>query len=180
MPVSARPPPDAASAPPDAQVSGGYAVRDQWDDPDDKRTVGSRTVRQVAYWRRADPILTMHKRDPRMVTVDHLRAVERLRDDWDKAQGLMARGVGGSGINGPTDARLDAVARVRAAHDALGGVIWMVVLCVALWGKSLTWMRAKSPIVGLPSRATAAALVEGLDRLHNHYNPPARGGDNRA
>lgn len=157
---------DQPLAPPAHQVATGQAVRDGWDDPDDRRTVGTRTVRQVYGYRRHDPIIAMHRQAPREVTEAHVRAVSRLRDDYEIGEGVsLGKGTGGD--VGPTDAMLDAKARFRDARDAMGSA-WAILGPIAMDGWSV---RDWAAYHGYAAGKAAGMLIAALGRLHDHYNP---------
>lgn len=169
------PPPavDASGAVPDVQIANGAAMRAEWDDPDDTRTVGSRTVRQVHGFRRADPLVSLHKRSPRDVTEQHLRAAERLRDDWEMSQGARRKSGTGNGDVGIITAQMMAATRYRAAVAAMGASLWSILRLIVLDGWTV---RAWALKFGWKEHRAAGYLIAALDALHDHYNPPTTRG----
>lgn len=157
-----------AITPPSAQVAAGHVERAEWDDPDDTRTVGTRTVRQVHGFRRADPLITLHRRDPREITVQHLRAAERLRDDWEMGQGVMRRAGSGNGEVGIITAQMAAAQRYRAAVKAVGPRLFSVLELIVLHGWTVAQWANKFV---LSEHKSKGYLVAALDCLHDHYNP---------
>lgn len=162
-----RLPPLETIAPPSAQLATGHAERAEWDDPADTGRAGT-GVRMVHGFRRADPLITLHKRDPREITIQHLRAAERLRDDWEMGQGVMRRAGSGNGEVGIITAQMAAAQRYRAAVKAVGprlfSVLELIVLhewTVAQWANKFVLSEHKSK----------GYLVAALDCLHDHYNP---------
>lgn len=160
---------DGPATIPDAQIATGHATRDQWDDPDDTRTVGSRTVRQVYGFRRADPLITLHRRSPHDFTVAHLRAAERLRDDYEMSEGARVRSGQGNGDMGIINAQMAAAARYRNAVQAVGPEPWAILRLVVLDGwVLLRWATA----FRMAEKTARRRLIDALDLLHLHYNPP--------
>lgn len=157
-----------AITPPSAQVAAGHVERAEWDDPDDTRTVGTRTVRQVHGFRRADPLITLHRRDPREITVQHLRAAERLRDDFEKSQGVMRGNGTGNGDMGIVNAQMAASARYRAAVRDIGPRLWTILRLIAIDGWTVAQWAEKFE---LSEHKAKGYLIAALDRLHDHYNP---------
>ena len=153
------------------QIVHGLVEPAQWDDPDDTGRRGSYSA-VVVGWRRADPILALHRRSPRDVTADHVRAVERLRDDYEIGEG--ARGVGrgaGGGID-PTEAQIDAAGRYRAAVSAVGPGLCDVLIPVALAGWTVHALAERR---GISDHRAAGMLIGALIRLRDHYDPPVAG-----
>ena len=182
-----------AVPPPDVQMDNETAVRAHWDDPTDTgRTEnylrrGQAYVRQVHGYRRADPILALHRRNPEEVTKLHVQAAERLRDDMEIGAGISTGGKGGGGDVGPTDAMIDAAARFRAACDAVGRSMCTILLPVVLDGWTVKqWTEARpkrdrdgkvvvrngKPVPSLSEERASGYLLAALARLHDHYNPP--------
>ena len=153
--------------PPAAQLANGHAARAQWDDPDDTGRRGTYS-RVIAGHRRADPLVTMHRRSPHEVTTRYLHAAERLRDDHEIGEGVSTGGRGPGGHVGPTDAMLDARARFRAARDGVGPELWRVLAPIALDGWTVSYWAAYH---GWAEGKAAGLLIGALGRLHDHYNP---------
>lgn len=162
---------DATAHIAEAQIVTGYATRDQWDDPDDTRTVGSRTVRQVHGFRRADPLITLHRRSPADFPVAFLRAAERLRDDYEMSEGARVRAGQGNGDMGIINAQMAAAARYRNAVQAVGPEPWAVLRLVVLDGWALLRWAQRFHVAEKTARRR---LIAALDLLHLHYNPPVR------
>ena len=79
------------------------------------------------------PLLTLHMRNPRDCTREHLLAADRLLTDYEVGElGLSGKGSGGDST--PSDARLDALKRYREAVQAVGQNLCAVLLPVALSG----------------------------------------------
>jgi hypothetical protein len=155
-------------APPRAQIATGHVERAEWDDPDDRRTVGTRTVRQVHGFRRADPLVTLHKRDPREITEQHLRAAERLRDDFERGQGVVRKSGAGNGDMGIITSQMAAAQRYREAVRAVGPRLWTILRLVAIDGWTVAQWAEK---FGMSQHAAKGYLIAALDCLHDHYNP---------
>lgn len=165
---------DAATIP-EAQLTNEHATRDQWDDPADTRTVGSRTVRQVHGFRRVDPLITLHRRSPADFTVAHLRAAERLRDDYEMSEGARVRAGQGGGDMGIINAQMAAAARYRNAVQAVGPEPWTVLRLVVLDGWTVARFAEKfypDDVRSVGGKWTRRRLIGALDLLHLHYNPP--------
>lgn len=158
-------------APPAAQIDTGHVERAEWDDPDDRRTAGSRTVRQVHGYRRADPLVTLHKRAPREITEQHLRAAERLRDDYERGQGVVRRSGTGNGDVGIITSQMAAAQRYRNAVQAVGPRLWAILRLVAIDGWTVARWAQK---FGMSAHQSKGYLIAALDCLHDHYNPPVR------
>ena len=149
----------------------GAVQRAEWDDPAD-RNDRARKPWQVAGWCRRDPVRDLFP--PRSRERD---AADRLRQDVDIASGLRGAerdGVGGAGgFATPTDAMLDAVARVRAACRALTAEEVDAVSWVVIEGASLESYEAHVHL----AHGTAEKRVRGaMLSLANHYEiAPRRG-----
>lgn len=171
------------------QVTRGYVETGAWDDPTDTGRRNSTNVRLVHGFRRADPLITLHRRSPHEVTERHLRAAERLRDDHEIGEGVRGVGRGAGGGVGPTDAQLDGLTRYREAVAAVGQSQCAILLPVVLAGWTVKrWVESKGPATDSNSRVlydrrgqplpamteqkAAGYLIAALDRLHEHYNPP--------
>ena len=128
--------------PPAQQLVNGHASRAEWDDPDDTGRRNSTHARAVHGFRRADPILALHRRSPNEFTRQHVQACERLRDDHEIGQGVNL-GLGSGGGLGPADAQMDAMARYRAAVRALGPRLWAIVDPVVIHWHTVAWWAAK-------------------------------------
>lgn len=164
------------STPPAQQIANGHATRAEWDEPKETGRVenylrgGKSYVRQVQGFRRADPILALHRRSPNEFTRQHVQAAERLRDDHEIGQGVNL-GLGSGGGLGPADAQLDAMARYRAAVQALGPRLWAIVDPVVIHWQTVAWWAEK---FGRSEHKAAGYLIAALDALHDHYNPPVK------
>jgi hypothetical protein len=159
-------------APPAAQLLNRHIARAEWDDPADTGRTGS-YARVVYGFRRHDVLITLHRRSPLEFTRQHLQSVERLRDDHEIGEGVQGIGRGSGGQVGPTDARLDAVARYRAAVQAVGWEPWAVLRLVAIDNQTLGVVSVR---LGLQRRPCRRRLIDALDRLTLHYNPVVRKG----
>ncbi len=162
--------------PPDATPAAvlrarGAVQRAEWDDPADTND-RARKPWQVAGWRRRDPVRDLFA--ARSLERD---AADRLRRDVDIASGLRGAerdGVGsGGGFATPTDAMLDAVARVRAACRALTAEEVDAVSWVVVEGASLESYEVRMRL----AHGTAEKRVRGaMLSLANHYQiAPRRG-----
>jgi len=175
--MAARPQVTERDPIPAAQVETGHAEVASWDDPADTRTVGSRTVRQVHGFRRADPLITLHRRSPADFTAAHLRAAERLRDDYEMSEGARVRSGQGNGDMGIINAQMAAAARYRTAVQAVGATAWTILRLVVLDGWTLARMAAKfhaDVATRTGEYRTRRWLMDALDALDLHYNPPSR------
>ena len=144
------------------------AVRGEWDDPLDTNT-RSKTPRQVSGYRRADPLLLLFKRGD-LVTIHHLRAAEKYRDDYEIAGGAKIGdgGTGGGGTpGGATDAQMDAMKRYRQMVQAVGqsaNALLHDVLIDRIDVTTCAERRARS-------RHTVMGNLEAaLNRLQEHYD----------
>lgn len=94
----------------------------------------------------------------------------RVTQGWDMVPASRTRRGAHEPLN-PTEVMLDARRRVHAAMDAvgsgLGDVLWRVV-CEG------TGLEAAERALGWPRRAGKLVLCLALDRLADHYDPPAR------
>lgn len=154
---------------PAAQLVNDAVMRAEWDDPNDTGRRGSYT-RMVHGYRRSDPLITLHRRSPREVTDQHLRAAERLRDDYEISEGVNL-GKGSGGESGPLDVQLDARARYRAAVQAVGPRLSTVLLPVVLSSWTVKqWAEDR----GMSETKAAGYLIAALDRLQDHFNPVVR------
>lgn len=161
-------------SPPAQQQANGHAVRAEWDEPNETGRVenylrgGKSYVRQVQGFRRADPLITLHKRDPKEITEHHLRAAERLRDDWEMGQGVMRRSGAGNGDVGIITAQMAAAQRYRSAVKAVGPRLFSVLELIVLHGWTVAQWAEK---FGLSEHKAKGYLIAALDCLHDHYNP---------
>jgi len=181
-----------ASELPAAQLASDKAVRDHWDDPNDTGRVeshlrrGKSYVRQVYGYRRADPVLALHRRSPDQVTARHVQAAERLRDDLEISQGINTGGKGGTRDVGPTEAMIDADTRFRDARASVGDNLWDILARVVLDGWSVKqWtaarpkrdgtgravMRSGKAVPAMSEEKASGFLIAALARLDDHYNP---------
>ena len=158
------------AAPPGAQLANAHAERAEWDDPEDTGRRGS-YARQVHGFRRIDPLITLHRRDPREITEQHIRAAEKLRDDHEMSQGVMRRS-GGGGDMGIVNAQMAAAERYRAAVKAVGPRLWTILRLVVIDG--WTVQRWAQKFV-MSEHKAKGYLVAALDCLHDHYNPATGG-----
>ena len=102
--------------------------------------------------------------------MQHLHAVERLKDDFEIGEGVSL-GKGGGGDIGPLDAQLDARTRYRAAVRAVGPSLCGILLPVALSGWTVKqWAAAR----GMSENKAAGYMIAALDRLQDHYTPGVR------
>ena len=154
---------------PAVQFTNGSAVRAEWDDPNDTGRRGTYT-RMVHGYRRSDPLITLHRRSPREFTDQHLRAAERLRDDYEISEGVsLEKGQGGEA--GPLDVQLDARARYRGAVQAVGPRLCTILLPVVLSSWTVKrWAEERD----MSETKAAGYLIASLDRLQDHYNPVVR------
>jgi hypothetical protein len=170
------------------QIATGAVVRDTWDDPADTGRQGT-YVRIVSGYRRADPVLAMHRRNPGEITRGHVQAAERLRDDYEIAEGVNTGGRGSGGEVGPTEAMLDARRRFERAKAALGDTLASILLPVVLDGWTVKqWTEARplrdaagdlvlrngKPVPSLSEEKAGGFLIAALGRLRDHYTPLVR------
>lgn len=160
-------------SPPAQQQANGHAVRAEWDDPEDTGRRNSTHARAVHGFRRADPLITLHKRDPKEITEQHLRAAERLRDDWEMGQGVMRRSGAGNGDVGIITAQMAAAQRYRSAVKAVGPRLFSVLELIVLHGWTVAQWAEK---FGLSEHKSKGYLIAAMDCLHDHYNPPVQKG----
>ena len=162
---------DADVLVPAIQLANDAVMRDAWDDPTDTGRRGT-YVRMVHGYRRSDPLITLHRRSPREITVQHLRAAERLRDDHELGEGVNL-GVGAGGEAGPLDVQLSARSRYRAAVAAVGPSLCAILLPVVL---SAWTVKQWSEERGMSETKAAGYLIAALDRLRDYYEPMVRKG----
>ena len=148
----------------------------EWADPDDPLAMqrgadGKRRARRVQGYRVVDPIEHLRARSSD-VTDQHVRAANRLRDDFDLSEGgsggRLPGTISGPSSNCPNDTQLDALKRYREAVQALGTRQCAVLLPVVLSGWSVAQV-AKS--IGGNASRVQGYLMAGLDRLCDHYWP---------
>ena len=154
---------------PATQLVNDVVMRAEWDDPNDTGRRGTYT-RMVHGYRRSDPLITLHRRSPREYTDQHLRAAERLRDDYEISEGVsLEKGQGGEA--GPLDVQLDARARYRAAVQAVGPRLCTILLPVVLSSWTMKrWAEERD----MSETKAAGYLIAALDRLHDFFNPVIR------
>jgi hypothetical protein len=153
------------------------AERGHWDDPTDVNE-RSKSPRQQHGYRRADPIATLHARQPLKVTRRHVRVCERLRDDSEISSGARpGDGLGGlngsSSSDGPTAAACMATESLRRAKAAVGPSLWKIVDSIVLSGVSI---KVYSTNRRITEHNTKGYLMAALDALVDFYEPPIRGG----
>ncbi len=136
---------------------------------------GRRRQRTIEGWRVIDPLQRLHDKNPAEITSEHLTAANRLRDDYETAQGAAGIGSGGGSGKGDgdkTQGMLDAAARYRDAIQAVGTRLCAVMLPVVLSGWTVADLIRHTPDAN-PHRMQGR-LCAALDRLAEHYAPPAR------
>lgn len=129
-------------------------------------------------YRRADPLMRMHKADPRLVTRLHLGAARKFSEDYEVGMeggcspGGLRVAVDGNEAPDVAEMRFDAMARYRAACDAVGPTLRTAVQLSVLHKVSL---RAMAPRLGMSEERASGWLLAGLDRLADHYWPDRAG-----
>ena len=156
------------------------AERAEWDDPSDTNT-RSKTPRQVIGYRRADPLLILHKRGGE-VTKDHIRAAHRFRDDYEIGHGArpgydrMNAAAGSSDDKerpGAAEMQFRAMDGYKAAMLAVGIRLSSILVVVVLEGRSPTSYAEEK---GQSAVKMVGYLVAALDRLQEHYEQGPRAG----
>jgi len=152
----------------------------EWDDPADQNT-RSKTAHQVRGHRVADPLVTLHKRQPSEVTTRHVRCAERYRDDFEAAQGARdpdAKGNNGGPQSGcgPSMAHLLALEAYRGANDAVGPRLCFALEHVVLGYQTVSAFAAAAR---LSPETAKGYLLAALDRLVDHYEPIVVGKSSR-
>ena len=123
-----------------------------WRDPEDTN-VQRRTPKMVSGHRRIDTLIRLHLGGT--VTKEHVAAGFRFRDDHELSDGARPGSErteirGSSGAGGPDDVQLAAIARFRAAVEAVGKGPSTMVAHVVLLTRSLTaWAEARACSVSL-------------------------------
>lgn len=139
-------------------------LRDALADPDAKR----------GGYRRADPLMRMHKADPHMVTRLHLAAARKFSEDYEVGEcgasmsGGVKEFVDGGGVVDVSEHQMAAIGRYRDACDALGATLRTSVQLAALHGWSVSRI---APLMGMTQERASGWLLGGLDRLADHYFP---------
>ncbi len=151
----------------------------EWRDPEDTNP-NRREPRRVKGHRRMDVLYHLYH-GRHMLTRRQAAAGVRLRDDYEVSQGAKPGAerseVRGGGTLGPAEAQLAAVARYRAAMQAMGPQLSGVVLHVVLHNGTLQeWREVQRAVatdkpgkVYVAAQRARAQLIEGLDRLEAHY-----------
>ena len=152
----------------------------EWRDPEDTNP-NRREPRRVRGHRRVDVLYHLHH-SRKMLTRRQAAAGVRLRDDYEIAHGAKPGAerseVRGGGELGPAEAQLAAVARYRDALKAIGPVLMGIVLHVVIDNRPLVeWVAVRRAMTAEAARETVyavskrarAQLIDGLDRLDEHY-----------
>lgn len=129
-------------------------------------------------FRRADPLLMMHGKDPSMITTAHLSAARKFSRDFEVGVCGASAGersyefVDGAAVGIVSELQMSAIRRYRAACDAMGPLRTAVQLCV-LHRATLAAIAVRIGMVsdeGNPNEKRASGyLVAGLDVLTDHY-----------
>lgn len=126
-------------------------------------------------YRRADPLTRMHGKAPGMVTRVHLAAARKFSEDYEVGDlgASMSGGVtehvdGGGSTPEVSERRLDAIARYRAACDAIGPSMRTAVQLVVLHRRSMADIAS---LLAMPETRASGWLLAGLDRLADFYFP---------
>ena len=158
-----------------AVIREAVAEQAEWDDPDDKNT-RSKTPRQVIGYRRADPLLILHRRGGE-VTKDHIRAAHRFRDDYEIGHGARPgyerpeAGCGAADAMGAAEMQFRAMDSYKAAMLAVGIRLSSILVVVVLEGRSPTSYAEER---GQSAVKMVGYLVAALDRLLEHYEQGPR------
>lgn len=129
-------------------------------------------------YRRADPLMRMHKADPRQVTRVHLGAARKFSEDYEVgieggcSPGGLRVAVDGNEAPDIAEIRFAAMDRYRAACDAIGPTLRTAVQLSVLHKVSLA---AMAPRLGMTQERASGWLLGGLDRLADHYWPDRAG-----
>lgn len=129
-------------------------------------------------YRRADPLMRMHKADPRLITRVHLGAARKFSEDYEVGMeggcspGGLRVAVDGNEAPDVAEIRFAAMARYRAACDAIGPTLRTAVQLSVLHKVSLA---AMAPRLGMTPERASGWLLGGLDRLADHYWPDRAG-----
>lgn len=150
----------------------------------DERTDPDSPNRTVIGARREDPLLRIlrlaHGHDPRRWPPDvarQWRAAEWLRDDVALSQGArvvadaMPAMRSGTPCYGYSDARLDAIGRLRSALAVLDPVMVMIVQHVVV---SLMPIRRLPGVTSRQRVAATGVMLAGLTLLADHYENSGR------
>lgn len=150
-------------------------------DPDDV-DANRREPRRIVGAMAACPLREMHRRSG-LVTEQHLAAVERLRDVYergvcgatDAARSALVPGGYGAGSYAP-EAQLVALTTYRLAFRAMGKMGGAVVAFVALNypPADRSDVSAWAARVGMPPLMARGVLIGALDALVTHFSPPGR------
>jgi hypothetical protein len=122
-------------------------------------------------FRRADPLLMMHGKDPLMITTAHLSAARKFSQDYEVGELGASAGersyefVDGASAALVSELQLSAIRRYRAACDAMGPLRTAVQLCV-LYRATLAAIAVR---IGMAEKRASGYLVAGLDVLADHY-----------
>jgi hypothetical protein len=146
------------------KIEGGIVLREPFAEPDVKR----------GGYRRANPLVRMHRADPKMVTRTHLAAARKFSEDYEKGElgasmaGGMSTHLDGGDAPGPLDHQFAAMKRYREACDAMGPTLRSAVQLAVLhkWPVSRI-----APAMGMSDERASGWLLGGLDRLADHYWP---------
>jgi hypothetical protein len=129
----------------------------------------SKAAEKVTGFRRTDELRRLGKRGT--LTDHHVAAGYKLRDDHELSEGAQMGGAQmtvriSTSSPGATTCQLDAIARFRAAIQAIGKSQADVVIAVVLLNQTVTtWSERRGMAL---SRATG--YLEGaMDRLVDHY-----------
>jgi len=131
--------------------------------------------RKTGGYRRANPLWRMHQADHgRTITRLHLAAATRFSEDYEIGiEGarltMAARGIqDGCETADVSQTRMAALARYRAACEALGGTLRTPVQLLVLHNTPISRMVG---LFGLVEDRLSGWVLAGLDRLCDHYWP---------
>jgi hypothetical protein len=146
---------------------GRDVTASKWVDPVQANQF-AKTPEKVKGFRRIDTLVRLLAGGT--LTKEHVAAGFRLRDDYEVSEGARPGSerseIRGSGTGGPLDAQLAAVARYRAAIQAVGKIPSAMVLHVVLDNRSITaWAEPR----GMSVSSATGYLLCGMDRLQEHY-----------
>ena len=152
----------------------------EWRDPDDDNPQ-RRKARTISGSRAADPLQAMAMRG-KLVTERHLKAAQRLLDDWEfgvlgaRPSSVKTGGGGYQAAQYPEEARLAHLADARAARAAVGERGFSVLAHVVLGipEPEQRTVRAYAQRHGMHEQTATGLLFGALERLAEHYLPAER------
>ncbi len=143
--------------------------RQSWIDPE-QRNKFSKTPEKVVGFRRIDALVRLQRGGT--INERHLAAAIKLRDDFEIGDGArpgcdrVVAGGQGQNPGGPTDRQIDAMARYRAAVQAVGKTLSGILLHVVLENRTVKdWAEKRSRSLN----SSTGYFVAAMDRLLDHY-----------